>query len=109
VELTEADCVPNQVVALNGYLAVILAENPTTGFSWRTWWDPGQALRTLYDRYLAPPEPAVPGRGGLHRWVFKTLQPGVAVLYFQYGRPWSAGEQGIPRLLVLQVTEPAAG
>ncbi len=105
VALTEADCVPNTAVAPGDYLAVMLVENPTTGFSWRTWWTPEEALRKLHDRYLLPPGPVMPGRGGRHRWVFKALAPGTAVVYFQNRQPWSGGEQDLPRLLVLQVTE----
>lgn len=105
VALTEADCVPNSVVALDDYLAVMLPENPTTGFSWRTWWAPEEALRKLHDRYLLPPGPVLPGRGGVHRWVFKVVAPGTALVYFQYRQPWRGGEEGLPRLLVLQVTE----
>ncbi len=66
---------------------------------------PETALRKLHDRYLLPPGPAVLGRGGLHRWVFKTVAPGLTLIYFQYQQAWSSGERSLPRLLVLQVTE----
>ncbi len=103
VKLTQADFVPNHVVDVNELVTVVLPENPTTGFGWRSWWNPATALRKLVDRYHPRPGRVLPGAGGSHRWVFRTMHEGQVVVHFQYGRPWPGGEQGVPRMLVLLV------
>jgi predicted secreted protein len=103
IKLTEDDFKPNQVVALNSWVTVRLPENAgSTGYVWKQWWDPPDALRLIEDKYLPPTGTAI-GAPGTHLWVYKTLLAETVAVYFQSYQPWSGGGQDTPRLLVLQI------
>ncbi|WP_036255251.1 protease inhibitor I42 family protein [Methylocapsa acidiphila] len=74
--------------------SIALAENRTTGYSWRI--DPSASanlnLLRMEDGGYAPPgaDPDRPlvGAPGLHRWSVMALSGGRARIAFVYQRPW---------------------
>jgi len=70
-------------------VAIELASNPTTGYSWALTGQPDPTVATLIDTDFAAAPPTALGQGGGHqRWTFKLVAPGTTTLVFSYGRTW---------------------
>ncbi len=72
-------------VPLNGTFAVVLAENPTTGYSWNMTVTSG--LEIMNDTYLAP-DTGLVGAGGSHMWDLKAIASGQQEFSGVYKQPW---------------------
>ena len=74
-------------------LAVNLAANPSTGFSWT---EPvvGQSsvVQLTESKYLAPAT-GLAGAAGTQVWTFKASETGTTTVSMDYGRPWQGGEK----------------
>ncbi len=77
----------NVTVPVESEVAISLAENPSTGYSWNATASPG--LTVADDRYRpnATPEGVV-GAGGTRTWTLVPEQPGTFIFSAVYRRPW---------------------
>ena len=77
----------NVTVPAGSEVAISLAENPSTGYSWIATVSPG--LTVADDRYEqnATPEGVV-GAGGIRTWTLVPETPGVFMFSAVYRRPW---------------------
>jgi inhibitor of cysteine peptidase len=95
VKLTVADNGKAITVKVGDLVEVILAGNPTTGYSWST---------TLSDKDAAvlqqqgdpvyvqqSTDQSLVGGGGTFTFTFKAVAPGQVALKFDYARPWETG------------------
>ena len=79
-----------------GETAVMLTENPTTGYQWAYQASAEGILTPGRDAYIAPgdlqpeAEPLM-GEGGVHVWTFAGTAEGDVTLTFEYARSWEAG------------------
>ena len=64
---------------------VVLAGNPTTGFTWQPAFDPGYL--ELVDESFEPADKGV-GSGGQEVFRFRAVAPGKSELSCEYRRPW---------------------
>jgi len=67
-------------------LEIALAENATTGFQWLLKTKP-DFVEEFQDTEPSP-SPGPPGRGGIHRFYFRAVQPGTGELDLAYRRSW---------------------
>lgn len=72
-------------VPLNGTFAVLLLENPTTGYSWNMTVTSG--LEITNDTFI-PPQSTLIGAGGSHMWDVKAIQTGQQKFSGVYKQPW---------------------
>jgi len=70
--------------------AVLLNENPTTGYQWKFTASQEGILTVEKDEYQAPTTDAL-GAGGVHLWVFTGAKEGDVTLTFEYARSWEEG------------------
>jgi inhibitor of cysteine peptidase len=89
-------------VPVNGTFAVVLAENPTTGYSWNVMVTSG--LEITNDSYLAP-ESGLVGAGGSHEWDIKAIASGQQEFSGIYMQPWM-NVTGNETTFILQVAVP---
>jgi inhibitor of cysteine peptidase len=82
---TEGDNGSLAVIKKGETFNVILAENPSTGYSWNMTVSDG--LNVVSDRYI-PPAQQIPGRGGRHEWTIQAIKPGQQKVRGIYKRPW---------------------
>jgi inhibitor of cysteine peptidase len=95
VKLTDADNGKAVTVKAGDTVQVILAGNPTTGYSWSTTLSDKDAA-VLQQRGEAvyaqeSTDPSLVGGGGTFAFTFKAAAPGQVVLKFDYARPWETG------------------
>jgi len=86
VTFTEADNGKTENVTQNTRFAVVLAENPTTGFMWNATLSAGLELTSDY-----PKDDVSAGRsgaGGTHTWVMVAQEPGDQKFSAIYTRSW---------------------
>ena len=86
VTFTEADNGKTENVTQNTRFAVVLAENPSTGFSWNATLSPGLALQS--DSYQDAASAGRVGAGGTHTWVIVGKVIGDQKFSAIYKRPW---------------------
>jgi predicted secreted protein/putative hemolysin len=86
VTFTEADNGKTGNVTQNTQFAVVLAENPSTGFSWNATLSPG--LELLSDTYKNDASTDRPGAGGTHTWVMVAKVTGDQKFSAIYKRSW---------------------
>ena len=87
VTLTEADNGKTEDVTQNTRFAVVLSENPTTGFSWNATLSPGLELQSSdYHQDDAPT--GMVGVGGTRTWVIVAKDPGDQKFSAVYKRSW---------------------
>jgi predicted secreted protein len=85
--VTEADNGKTENVTQNTQFAVVLAENPTTGFSWNATLSPGLKLQSSdYHQDEAPA--GMVGVGGTHTWVILAQELGDQKFSAIYQRSW---------------------
>lgn len=84
---TEADNDKSGDITQNTRFAVVLAENPTSGFLWNATLSPGLELQSSdYHQDDAPPGMA--GAGGIRTWVIVAKDSGDQKFSAIYRRPW---------------------
>ncbi len=89
-------------VPLDGTFAVVLAENPTTGYSWNVTVTRG--LEITNDTYIAP-ESGLAGAGGSHEWDITAIASGQQEFSGIYMQPWM-NATGNETTFTLMVTVP---
>jgi inhibitor of cysteine peptidase len=72
-------------VPLNGTFAVVLLENPTTGYSWNMTVTSGLVITN--DTFTAPTS-GLMGAGGSHEWDLKAIKTGQQKFSGVYKQPW---------------------
>ena len=99
VKLTDADNGKAVTVKVGDAVQVILAGNPTTGYSWSTALSDKDAavLQQQGDPAYAQEstDQSLVGGGGMFTFTFKAAAPGQVVLNFDYARPWETGVAAI--------------
>ncbi|MBN2225065.1 MAG: protease inhibitor I42 family protein [Deltaproteobacteria bacterium] len=84
-------------VMVGGEFAVVLEENPSTGYTWDYSIDPtGLAVETAKESFAAVPEPMA-GSPVNTVWKFRADAEGEATLTYLYYRPWEKPETAINR------------
>ena len=86
VTFTEADNGKTENVTQNSQFAVVLAENPSTGFTWNATLSQGLELQSDYHRDDA--SAGRPGAGGTHTWVMIAKVSGDQKFSAIYKRSW---------------------
>jgi predicted secreted protein len=86
VTFTEADNGKTGNVTQNTQFAVVLAENPSTGFAWNATLSPGLELQS--DTYKSDASTDRPGAGGTHTWVMVAKVTGDQKFSAIYKRSW---------------------
>jgi len=86
VTFTEAENGKTESVTQNSQFAVVLAENPSTGFTWNATLSPGLELQSDYHKDDA--SAGRPGAGGTHTWVVVGKVPGDQKFSAIYQRSW---------------------
>jgi len=101
--VTESDSGKTLKLGGNATVAISLASNVTTGFSWSVTKIDGDALAQIGDiQYAADPAPPrVVGAGGTAVVRFRAVKPGQSTITLGYARPW---EQGTPPIRTFAVT-----
>lgn len=72
-------------VPLNGTFAVVLLENPTTGYSWNMTVTSGLVIT---NDTFTPPKSTLVGAGGSHEWDVKAIKTGQQKFSGVYKQPW---------------------
>jgi len=85
--LTDADNGKTENITQNTRFAVVLAENPTTGFMWNATLSPGLELQSSDYRQNDAPSGMV-GVGGTRTWVIIAKDPGDQKFSAVYKRSW---------------------
>jgi predicted secreted protein/putative hemolysin len=86
VTFTEADNGKTGNVTQNTQFAVVLAENPSTGFAWNATLSPGLELQS--DNYKDDASAGRPGAAGTHTWVMVAKVTGDQKFSAIYKRSW---------------------
>ncbi len=88
--LGESDAGKAVAVAKGGEVAVALAGNPTTGYTWALISGNDAVLKSAGEAvYEAAKVPAgMVGSGGTYTFKFSAIAAGTATLKFGYARPW---------------------
>jgi predicted secreted protein/putative hemolysin len=87
VTFTEVDNGKTEEITQNTRFAVMLAENPTTGYSWNATLSPGLELQSTDYQQNAAPSGMV-GVGGSRTWVIIAKDLGDQKFSAIYGRSW---------------------
>ena len=94
VKLTDADNGKAVTVKVGDTVQVILAGNPTTGYSWLTSLGDKDAVVLQQQGEAAyaqeSTDQSLVGGGGTFTFTFKAAAPGQVVLKFDYARPWES-------------------
>jgi inhibitor of cysteine peptidase len=97
LKLTAADNGKEFAVEVGDLVQVILAGNPTTGYSWTVAMDEKDAalLEPQGDPVYAQEstDPSLVGGGGTYTFTFKAVEAGQPVIRLEYARSF---EQGVP-------------
>jgi inhibitor of cysteine peptidase len=92
IAIAEADQGRTIQAPKGALLTVTLAENRTTGFSWRL--EPyTQDVLALESNDYDPPASAAVGAGGTRRVCFRAVADGKAALCLRYRRSWEPPEK----------------
>lgn len=89
-------------VPVDGKFVVVLAENPTTGYSWNVTVTSG--LEITNETYIAP-DTGLVGAGGSHQWDVKAIASGQQEFSGVYMQPWM-NATGNETTFTLMVTVP---
>ena len=87
VTFTEADKGTTGTIAHNSRFAIVLAENPTTGFMWNATLSPGLELQSS-DYRQNDAAPGMVGVGGTRTWVIIAKDLGDQKFSASYRRSW---------------------
>lgn len=93
VAVFEVDGIPELYIP--NQTAILLLENPTTGFTWACKASAEGVLQSDGDYYVPAEEPkegeTQVGAGGYHMWLFTGIAEGDVTLTFTYARSWEEG------------------
>ena len=84
---------------------IVLATNPSTGFSWKFTYDPPTTILEVVSDTYVQGKPIMPGRGGQRHVLLRAKQAGQCVITAQYQRPWDGGEKQAPKTLTVKVDQ----
>ncbi|MBQ0058575.1 MAG: protease inhibitor I42 family protein [Lachnospiraceae bacterium] len=85
-------------------LTVVLAANPTTGYTWAASIDNEAMLTFVSDSYeTAPQSEGAVGVGGFTTMTFKAVGPGTATVTLTYGQQWEGGNKGETRAVTVTI------
>jgi inhibitor of cysteine peptidase len=87
VTFTEVDKGTTGIIAHDTRFAIVLAENPTTGFMWNATLSPGLELLSS-DYRQNDAAPGMVGVGGTRTWVIIAKDPGAQNFSASYRRSW---------------------
>ena len=88
-------------------LAVLLAANPTTGFSWSLdEMDTNVLTKTSNIYKPQSQDPLIVGGGGCEEWHFTALAPGRTLLKMAYSRSWESKQPAETFELTVIVDQP---
>lgn len=87
---------------LGDIAAVILEENPSTGYKWEIIVDPEGVLVEEEKQSFTKTEKKMMGAPKMAVWKFSAKSEGEATLTFRYLRPWE-GEESIKETIVFKV------
>jgi inhibitor of cysteine peptidase len=87
VTFTESDNGTTGTIAHNTRFAIVLAENPTTGFMWNATLSPGLELQSS-DYRQNDAAPGMVGVGGSRTWIIIAKDPGAQNFSASYRRSW---------------------
>jgi inhibitor of cysteine peptidase len=89
LQIAEDDNGHTVKLAVGDELELSLSENPTTGYQWELTAKAEPVCKLVKDDFEAPTR--TPGSGGVHRWQFRAVQPGIGKIALQYRRSWEEG------------------
>ncbi len=75
-------------IAQDRTFTVILASNPTTGYSWGLIESPATDILVLLSSDFMVSDKKLIGSGGWERWKFRTKGRGTTTIRLIYHRPW---------------------
>lgn len=65
-----------------------IESNRATGYQWRLTQPPPEHIARVVGSAYEAGEGSRPGAGGVQRWTFKAVGPGLATIVLKYVRPW---------------------
>lgn len=81
--------------SIDSQVVVTLEGNPTTGYEWEVAsFDPN--LLTFEGGDYVNKKMELTGSGGFHKFYFRSKAEGIAVVKFNYARPWETAQGGRP-------------
>jgi predicted secreted protein len=96
------DTFGHTIQATKGSLVdVSLAENASTGYSWRCTWEPTEGVALVRSAY-ARPAGSMMGAGGTRHFLLLVSQPGKTTVTLQYGRWWDGGDRKEPQSFTIE-------
>ena len=88
-------------------LDLALAENASTGYSWRCQWQPLSGV-TLVRTMTVGPKRQIPGAGGTRHFLLLVSRAGECKVTLQYGRWWKGGDRQPVKTITIDATPAAA-
>ena len=88
VPTTSADANQDVTVATNQVFGIVLAANPTTGYSWSIAADPDPGVAAALDSQFLPPDTSLIGAPGRECFRFTSAGAGQTRVGFVYTRPF---------------------
>ena len=90
-------------IMINDSFQIDLESNPTTGYSWK--WKNKSAVSIVdsFTYQYIPSKPALMGSGGVERWSFKGIKPGVDSIQLVYCRSWDSTSTVRTKTIVVRV------
>lgn len=87
--------------------SLVLASNPTTGYSWQLAQPLEAQTVALVTNTFQPPNTQLVGAGGEEIWKFKALSAGQTIISLKYVRPWEKDKDPVKIMkLMVVVVEP---
>lgn len=100
--LTEADSGKTVTVDVADEIAITLAENPSTGYTWEIDQTDANTLESLSSKYVQDPAPTVlVGVPGNRTFMFQALKPGTVHLGLKQWQPWEGNKSIVNRFDVI--------
>ncbi len=101
------DTLGHTVRVVQGALVdVTLAENPTTGYTWRCTWEPTAAVTLVRSAFVRPTTGLV-GAGGVRHFLLLVSQPGKIRVTLQHGQWWDRGQRQQAKRFTIEATAAA--
>lgn len=83
-----ASAIAPLATSLHNKFSIVLASNPTTGYSWRLGGKLDRRLVKQVGSKFIPPQTKLVGAGGREVWTFQAVGRGRARIVLEYVRPW---------------------
>ncbi len=87
--LTEVDAGKKVTAKVDQTVAIRLAGNPSTGFTWRVAETSGDSVVSTGDYVFTDGNSGTTGGGGTCSFPFLAVKPGVTIFSFAYLQPWN--------------------